>query len=128
MLSDLPTGFILFLIFRSFWGFGFFGRMVWSLGCRVWGCAAVDSAGGKIFVWRYVCCKGRVDKDHARPFEHQKSIFEDFDIFWREMPTQWLQERANGSKNEPRIGFEGPGVAETRAVFASVGHVERSKQ
>jgi hypothetical protein len=27
------------------------------------------------------------------------------------MPTKWLQERVNGSKNEPGIGFEGPGVA-----------------
>jgi len=26
------------------------------------------------------------------------------------MPTKWLQERTNGSKNEPGIGFEGPGV------------------
>ena len=26
------------------------------------------------------------------------------------MPTKWLQERGNGSKNEDGIGFEGPGV------------------
>ena len=26
------------------------------------------------------------------------------------MPTKWLQERVNGSKNELGIGFEGPGV------------------
>ena len=26
------------------------------------------------------------------------------------MPTKWLKERARGSKNEPGIGFEGPGV------------------
>jgi hypothetical protein len=26
------------------------------------------------------------------------------------MPTKWLQERTNGSKNAPGIGFEGPGV------------------
>ena len=27
------------------------------------------------------------------------------------MPTKWLQELTNGSKNAPGIGFEGPGVA-----------------
>jgi hypothetical protein len=26
------------------------------------------------------------------------------------MPTKWLQQRANGAKKEPGIGFEGPGV------------------
>ena len=26
------------------------------------------------------------------------------------MPTKWLQERPNGSKNVLGIGFEGPGV------------------
>ena len=26
------------------------------------------------------------------------------------MPTKWLQERTNGSKNAPGIGFEGPGL------------------
>ena len=26
------------------------------------------------------------------------------------MPTKWLQERADGSKNGHGIGFEGPGV------------------
>ena len=26
------------------------------------------------------------------------------------MPTKWLQERHNGSKNDTGIGFEGPGV------------------
>ena len=41
---------------------------------------------------------------------NQKSIFEDFDNFWRYMPIKWLSERANGSKNEPGIGFENPGV------------------
>ena len=33
------------------------------------------------------------------------------------MPTKWLQQRANGSKNEPGIGFEGPGVGQ-----CAVGH------
>jgi len=28
------------------------------------------------------------------------------------MPTKWLHERANGSKNEHGIGFEGPGVVD----------------
>ena len=35
-------------------------------------------------------------------------MFEDFDTFWRKMPTKWLQERTDGSKNAPGIGFEGP--------------------
>ena len=26
------------------------------------------------------------------------------------MPTKWLQEQHNGSKNDTGIGFEGPGV------------------
>ena len=26
------------------------------------------------------------------------------------MPTKWLQKRPNGSKDDPGIGFEGPGV------------------
>ena len=30
--------------------------------------------------------------------------FEDFDNFWRKMPTQWLQKRTNGSKNGPKSG------------------------
>ena len=33
------------------------------------------------------------------------------------MPTKWLQERTNGSKNEPVIGFEGPGVDPTRWIM-----------
>ena len=41
---------------------------------------------------------------------NQMSNFEDFDKLWRYMPTKWLQERADGSKNGQGIGFEGPGV------------------
>ena len=36
------------------------------------------------------------------------------------MPTKWLQERHNGSKNDNGIGFEGPGV-----VIIDVLHRER---
>jgi len=42
-----------------------------------------------------------------------KGQFEDFDKFWRCMPTKWLQERGNGSKNEVGITLEGPCVGDT---------------
>ena len=31
---------------------------------------------------------------------NQKSFLKDFVNFWRHMPTKWLQERHNGSKND----------------------------
>ena len=52
----------------------------------------------------------RARKEEGPSNLSQKSIFEDFDNFWRYMPTKWLQERPNGSKNVLGIGFEGPGV------------------
>ena len=62
------------------------------------------------------CSRVGVRRDHhARPFEPQsKVILEDFVSFWRLMPTKWFQERADGSKNELGIGFEGPGVVSVR--------------
>ena len=36
------------------------------------------------------------------------------------MPTKWLQERTNGSKNAPGIGFEGPGVGLFRAAASNM--------
>ena len=35
------------------------------------------------------------------------------------MPTKWLQERTNGSKNAPVIGFEGPGVGPREVTSAN---------
>ena len=41
---------------------------------------------------------------------NQKSILEDFDNFWRPMPTKWLQERPLLLKTTPGITLEGPCV------------------
>ena len=46
----------------------------------------------------------------------QKSTFEDFVYFRRNITAQWLQERANGSENEHRITPEGPRVAYQNVV------------
>jgi hypothetical protein len=54
---------------------------------------------------------------------NQKSVFEDFDNCWRQMPTKWLQERHNGSKNDTGIGFEGPGVVTMRMYVFVPGRV-----
>ena len=46
------------------------------------------------------------------------------------MPTKWLQERADGSKNGHGIGFEGPGVEATESVHkgSPTGTVPESHQ
>ena len=38
------------------------------------------------------------------------------------MPTKWLQERPSGSKNDPVIGFEGPGVETSRESLVRYCH------
>ena len=44
------------------------------------------------------------------------------------MLTKWLQERPNGSKNDPGVGFEGPGVtcSDTEAANKSLGFLVTS--
>ena len=37
------------------------------------------------------------------------------------MPTKWLQERLNGSKNDPGRGFEGPGVVPVKILQVFFG-------
>ena len=69
------------------------------------GFAPRNTVNAKEWAGRFPCVVWRASSTHPRSFVgvSQSQFFRDLVNFWRLMPTKWLQERRDGSKNEDGI-------------------------